>query len=196
VTEIEYARLAGVSALLAATMTVVGMITLMLFFSRGGRWGTYNDAASVVLMLALIPVALVLAVIELEVVTTTALVVGALGIAAMVALAVLQGLLVIGRVTYEQTKTAVLTLGGIVGVWYLLTAISTGSTDLPDGLRVVAAVSGIGFITVGVGFALGSERHPLSIVGGLVLFVASLVFQVWLGALFLGGDLSIPSWNV
>ena len=85
-------------------MTVVGMATLLLFFSRGGRWGRLNDAASVFLMLALIPVALVLAIIELEVVTTIALVVAALGIGAMLALAVLQSLLVARRVTYEQNE--------------------------------------------------------------------------------------------
>ena len=56
-TGFTFAQLAGVSALVAATMTVVGMATLLAFFSRGGRWGTFNDAASVVLMLAMIPVA-------------------------------------------------------------------------------------------------------------------------------------------
>jgi hypothetical protein len=195
VTDLEFARVAGLSAWLAAVMTVLGAITLMLFFSRGGRWGTWNDAASVVLMLAMIPVALVLAIIALEVVTTLALVIAAIGIVPMLVLAVLQALLVVGLVTYEQTKLPVLTLGGVVGVWYLLTALSTASTDLPDGLRLAAAASGAGFIAVGVGFARGGAQHPLSAIGGLDLFVASLVFLVWLGALLLGGGLVIPAWN-
>lgn len=195
-TDVEFARVAGVSAWVAAAMTVVGAATLMLFFSRGGRWGTWNDASSVVLMLAMIPVALVLTVIALEVVTTLALVIGAIGISAMLVLAVLQALLVAGRVTYEQTKVAVLSLGSVVGVWYLLTAIATGSTDLPDGLRLAAAVAGLGFIAVGIGFLRGGEQDRLAQVGGLILFVASLGFLVWLGALLLGGGLSIPSWNV
>lgn len=195
-TDVEFARVAGVSAWVAAAMTVVGAATLMLFFSRGGRWGTWNDASSVVLMLAMIPVALVLTVIALEVVTTLALVIGAIGISAMLVLAVLQALLVAGRVTYEQTKVAVLSLGSVVGVWYLLTAIATGSTDLPDGLRLAAAVAGLGFIAVGIGFLRGGEQDRLAQVGGLILFVASLAFLVWLGALLLGGGLSIPSWNV
>ncbi len=194
-TDVEFARFAGLSAWLAAAMTVVGAITLMLFFSRGGRWGTWNDASSVVLMLAMIPVALVLTIIALEVVTTVALAIGALGIAAMLALAVLQGLLVVGRVTYEQTKVAVLTVAAIVGVWYLLTAVSTASTDLPDGLRLAAAVSGAGYIAVGIGFARGGQSHPLAAIGGLALILASLIFLVWLGALLLGGGLTIPAWN-
>ena len=194
-TDVEVARFAGLSAWLAAAMTVVGAVSLMLFFSRGGRWGTLNDASSVVLVLAMIPVALVLAVIALEVVTTVALVVAAIGIGAMLAFAVLQALLVIGRVRYEQTKTPVLALGAVVGAWYLLTAITTAGTDLPDGLRLAAAVAGAGFIAVGIGFARGGQSHPLAAIGGLALILASLIFLVWLGALLLGGGLTIPAWN-
>lgn len=195
-TDVDVARLAGLSAWLAAAMTAVGAITLMQFFRKGGRWGTWNDASSVALMLAMVPVALVLTIIALEVVTTTALVIGALGILAMLGLAVLQALLVMGRVTYEQTKVPVLALGAVIGVWYLLTAISTGSTDLPDGLRLAAAVSGVGFIAVGIGFARGGQSHPLAAIGGAALLIASIVFFVWFGALLLGGGLAIPAGNV
>lgn len=191
----DFARLAGLSAWLAAAMTVVGAITLLVFFSRGGRWGAWNDASSVVLMLAMIPVALVLTLISLDVVTTLALVIGAIGIGAMLAFAVLQALLVAGRVTYDQSKGAVLATGAVVGVWYLLIAISTGSTAVPDGLRLAAVVAGVGFIAVGIGFARGGQQHPLSQVAGLALLVASLVFQVWIGALLVGGTLTIPAGN-
>lgn len=190
------ASLGGLSAWLAAAMTVVGMATLMAFFSRGGRWGTYNDAASVVLMLALIPVALVLAVIELEVVATTALVIAVVGVGSMLALAFLQALLVIGRVTYEQTRYSVLGIGAVVGVWYLLTSIATDHTVVPDGARAASAAAGLGFIAVGYGFARSGERHPAAVVGGIVLFVASLVFQLWIGWVLITGDLPIPDWNV
>lgn len=189
------ASLAGLSAWLAAAMTVVGMATLVAFFSRGGRWGTYNDVASVVLMLALIPVALVLAVIELEVVATMALVIAVVGVGSMLALAFLQALLVIGRVTYEQTRYPVLGIGAVVGVWYLLTSIATDHTAVPDGVRAASAASGLGFIAVGYGFARSGERHPAAVVGGLVLFVASLVFQLWIGWVLISGDLPIPDWN-
>lgn len=191
----DFARLAGLSAWLAAAMTVVGAITLLVFFSRGGRWGAWNDASSVVLMLAMIPVALVLTLISLDVVTTLALVIGAIGIGAMLVFAVLQALLVAGRVTYDRWKGAVLATGAVVGVWYLLLAISTGSTALPDGLRLAAAVAGVGFIAVGIGFARGGQQHPLSQAAGLALLVASLVFQGWIGALLVGGSLTIPAGN-
>lgn len=194
-TAVSAAQLAGVSAWIAAAATVIGMVTLVLFFSRGGRWGPANDASSVVLMLAMIPVALVLAAIELEVVTTTALVVAIIGIVPMVGVAVLQALLVAGRVTYEGTKVAVLGLGAVVGVWYVLTAIVTAGTDLPDGVRLLAAAAGVGFIGVGYGFVRGGERHPASVVGGALAFIGSLGFQVWLGWLLVSGTLTVPEWN-
>jgi hypothetical protein len=190
------AQLAGLSAWLAAAMTIVGMVTLLLFFSRGGRWGMYNDASSVVLMLALIPVALVLAVIELEVVTTTALVVAAIGIGAMLAVAVLQALLVLRRVTYDQTKSAVLGGTAVLGLWYLLTALVSGSTAVPDGIRTASAASGVGFLVAGYGFAVGGERHPAAAAGWLVAFVGSLVLQAWLGWLLLSQNLVVPVWTV
>lgn len=195
-TGVEFARLAGLSAWLAAVMTVVGAVTLVVFFSRGGRWGLFNDVASIVLMLAMIPVALVLAVIALEVVTTAALAVVGIGIIGMLGVAVLQTLLITGRLTFDQTMLPVQAFGAVVGAWYLLTAITTGGTDLPDGLRLAAAVAGAGFIAVGIGFARGGQSHPLTGIGGSALFLASIVFFAWLGALLVGGGLTIPSWNV
>lgn len=192
-TGLSAAQVAGWSAWIAAASTVVGMVTLVVFFSRGGRWGTANDAASVVLMLAMIPVALVLAVIEAAVVgAAPAAIVAAIGIVAMTLAAVLQALLVVGRVTFQQTELSVLGLGALVGVWYILTALLAAGTDLPDGLRLAAVVAGAGFIAVGYGFARGGERHPASMIGGLGAFAGSLIFQVWLGALLVGGTLVVP----
>lgn len=192
-TPLPLAELAGWAALVAAAATVIGMVTLLLFFRRGGRWGPANDAASVVLMLALVPVALALAELERPIVgDAVATLIAAIGIVPMVVVAVLQALLVVGRVTYEQTKLAVLGFGAVVGVWYLLTALATADSAVPLGLRLAAAAAGLGFIAVGIGFVRGGERHPASAIGGLVLFVASLAVQVWLGILFLGGALPLP----
>jgi hypothetical protein len=195
VTDVDVARFAGLSSWLAAAMTVVGAITLLQFFRRGGRWGLANDVASVILMLAMIPVALVLAVMAMEVVTTVALVVAAIGIVGMLGVAILQTLLIARRMTFDQTMLPVQAFGAVIGVWYLLTAVTTGGTDLPTGLRIAAAVAGVGYIAVGVGFARGGQSHPLAGIGGTALFFASIVFFVWLGALLLGGGLTVPAWN-
>jgi hypothetical protein len=186
---------AGWSALLAAAATVIGAITLILFFTRGEPWGRLNDASSVVLMLALVPVALLVAILESEIVTTTVLPVAAIGIAAMLFVAALQALLVARRVTYEQTKLQVLAGGAVVGVWFILIGLLAGHTALEGPLAWLAIASGVGFIAIGYGFAVGNERHPLSALGGVVLLGASTTFLLLLGTRLVTGDIVAPAWN-
>ena len=186
---------AGWSALVAAAATVVGALTLMLFFTRGQPWGTLNDAASVILMLAMVPVALVVAVVqsrEQPFPSSYALAVGIFGIIPMLVAAWYQALLVAGRVTYEQTKGRVLAAGAFVGLWYVLVGV-IGFRSLGTVLAGSAIVAGIGFIGVGYGFAIANERHPLSAIGGIATLVGSLVFLAVLGTRLVTGDLTSPS---
>ena len=187
---------AGWSALVAAVATVTGAVTIVLFFARGGFWGPLNDASSVVLMLATIPVAFLVAAIESEVATTMVLAPTAVGVLAMLAVAVLQGLLVARRVTFEQTKRPVLLLGAVVGLWYLSVAAFAGHTALDGLLGWLALVSGLGFIAIGYGFLAGGERHPLAAGGGVVLLIASTAFLGILGVRLASGDLVVPEWNL
>jgi hypothetical protein len=186
---------AGLAALVAAGATVLGAVALVLFFSRGQPWGTVNDVSSVVLMVALVPVALLVATLESETVTTVALVVAGLGILAMVSVAVLQALLVARRVTFEQSKGPVLFGGAIVGVWYIASGFLASRTGLEGVLAWLAIAAGLGLVAVALGFALGSERHPLSAAGGALAFLGSTAFLVLLGARLVTGDLVAPSWN-
>lgn len=189
---------AGGSALVAAGATVFGAVALVLFFTRGHPWGTINDAASVVLMLATIPVALVVAVIESReqpFPSAYALAVAAIGIVAMLVAAWYQALLVIGRVTYGQTKGRVLGAGAFVGLWYVL-AGAVGFRALGEVLAGSAILAGVGFIATGYGFAVGNERHPLSALGGVALLVGSTAFLTFLGVRLVTGDLVVPTWNV
>lgn len=192
---IEWEVLAGLSALIAAAATVLGMIALLLFFSRGQPWGTINDVFSVVLMLAMIPVALGLFALGSEPpLGMLAWAVALLGIAGMLVAAGLQAALVVGRLTFEQVNRNVLAAGALVGLWYML-AGALAFRVIGTPLGALAVISGIGFIAVGYGFAVGGERHPLSIVGGLALFVASTAFLTWIGLRLLSGDLVVPNWN-
>jgi len=187
--------LAGWSALLALAATIVGAATLVLFFARGGVWGRLNDAASVVLLLAMVPVALVVGMIESERLSTTAVAVAAIGIGAMVVVALLQALLVAGRVTYEGTKAAVLGGGAVIGVWYILAGWLATGTILDGPLRWLGITAGIGYIAIGYGFLVGNERHPLSAIGGVVLLIASVTFLGILGVGLVTGRTAIPAWN-
>ncbi len=190
-------EIAGWSSLVAAVATVVGAVLLALFFARGEPWGTLNDIASVVLMVATIPVAIAIAGIENRIPFPGALafVAAAVGVAGMLAAAAFQTALVLRLRTYQQLLSRTLGAGAVVGVWYLLVAALSIGNALPGWAAVLAALSGVGFIAIGYGFAVANERHPLSVGGGLLLFVASTAFLTWFGLAALGGGLALATGN-
>jgi hypothetical protein len=188
-------QVAGWSALIAALATVVGALFLGLFFSRGQPWGTLNDVASVVLMLATIPVALVVAAIEADESATLALVAAAIGIVGMLVAAVSQVLLVARVRTFERLLPWTLGAGAVVGVWYVMAGILALPGGLPPPMGWVMIASGIGFIAVGYGFARGGQRDPIAALGFATLGMGSTVFLAYLGLFLLSGKLEVPTWN-
>jgi hypothetical protein len=183
-------ELVGWSALVAAVATVVGAVFLGLFFAKGGAWGLLNDLASIVLMLAMIPVAVALGRLGEDAFGAMAWLVTAIGIVGMVGAAAAQGLLVARVRTYRQLLPWTLGFGAVVGVWYLLVGLLglglVATRSFPVAIMALAIASGLGFIAIGYGFWRGNERHPLSIVGGLVLLVSSTAFLGWVAFLSLG----------
>jgi len=180
----------GFSALVAAVATVVGAVTLGLFFWKGGAWGLLNDIASIVLMLATVPVAVALGLLGEDAFGALAWLATAIGVAGMVGATLAQGLLVARVRTYEQLLPWTLGFGAVVGVWYLFVGVLglslVATRGFPVLLMASAIASGLGFIAVGYGFWRGNERHPLSIIGGLVLLVSSTTFLGWISVLSLG----------
>ncbi|MBI3746910.1 MAG: hypothetical protein HY264_10410 [Chloroflexi bacterium] len=192
-----FAELAGWSALVAAVATVVGAALLMLFFARGEPWGTLNDVASVILMVATIPVAIVIGAIELERFNMIALVVAAIGVMGMLLAAGFQGALVARVRTYEQLLSRTLGAGAVVGVWYVLAGLlALEGRLLPPPLPPLAIASGVGFIAIGYGFAAGGQNHSASKAGGVVLLLGSTSFLGLIGFRLLIGDLVVPVWNL
>ena len=189
------AAVGGWSALVAAAATIIGAVTLVAFFRVGGEWGRLNDISSVVLMLALIPVAIVLAAIEAETLAMIAPVVGAVGLVGMVLAAAFQAALVAGRGTFEGLKNRTLGAGALVGLWYVLAGFIALTTDIPPALAAAAVVAGVGLISVSYGFVIGNERHPASAIGGAAAFVGSLAFLAGFGVQLLTEQLRIPDWN-
>ncbi len=183
------AFLGGPSALVAAVATVLGAIFLVLFFVRGQPWGTLNDLASIVLMLATLPVVVAVTFMEGHA-APLHLVAAAIGVVGMLGAATTQTLLVARSRTYKQLLPWTLGFGGVVGIWYLL----VGMIGLPFGrdgtnLSALAIGSGIGYVLIGYGFWRGNERHPLSIGGGILLLVASTWFLTWIGLLIVTGQI-------
>jgi hypothetical protein len=181
--------LVGASALVAVVATIVGAVTLVLFFARGGFWGLLNDIASIVLMVAMIPVAVALGRLGEGTFGAVAWLVTAIGIAGMVGATIAQSLLVARVRTYTQLLPWTLGASAVVGLWYVLVGVLgiefVVSSNYPVLLIALALASGLGYIAIGYGFLRGNERHPLSVAGGLVLFVASTAFLSWIAFLTL-----------
>jgi hypothetical protein len=148
--------LVGWSALIAAVATVVGAIFLGLFFSKGQPWGTLNDIASIVLMLATIPVAVAIGLLGEGAFGGLAWLVTAIGIIGMEGAAIAQLFLVARIRTYEQLLPWTLGSGAVVGAWYVLVGLLgldfVTTRNYPVTLIALAIASGIGFIAIGYGF--------------------------------------------
>lgn len=183
------AALAGPSALIAAVATVLGAVFLVLFFAKGGAWGLLNDIASIVLMLATVPVVAFFTTWTAPYLAPrVALAVAAVGLVGMLGAALAQGLLVARVRTYQQLLPWTLGFGAVVGVWYVLIGVTGWLAGMPELLAALAILSGVSFIALGYGFWRGNERHPLSIVGGIVLLIASTIFLSWLGIALIAAE--------
>lgn len=176
------AALAGPAALVAAVATVVGAVFLGLFFAKGGIWGPLNDVASIVMMIATIPVvAFFSAWTEPYLTPLIAIVIALIGVVGMVGTVTTQGLLLARVRGYAELLPWTLGAGAIVGFWYVLIGITGAIAGMPALLSTLAVVAGVGYGALGYGYLRGNERHPISVLGGVVLLVASTVFLSWLG---------------
>jgi hypothetical protein len=180
-----------------AVAIIISFVSLSVFFAVGGLWGPINDISSVFFALSLIPPALAWHHLHRSLFPRLSLVKLAIGIPAMLALAILQTALVVGKVEYEQSLRPVLTASAVIGLWLVVNGVlaSRGShreRTVPRGLAWVSLISGIGLILTDVGFWIGGEEHPLAAVGGLVAFAGIFIWAIWFGKLLLSERVTPP----
>ena len=175
---------AGTSAYLAAGFAIVSFAALFIFFAGVSVFGPINDFLSIFQMLFLIPVALALHRMLRQTAPEISFLVTAGAILALSSIAILQSLLVIQAVSFEQTLRPILILGVVLGLWWLITGMLAiiGST-LPSGLAWTGMVAGASYIVIAIGFWLSGPQHPLAAIGFLVGAIASPVWAIWLGRL-------------
>jgi hypothetical protein len=192
-TTTQFLCAAGWAAYLSAAATVVTFVTGILFFSVGQPWGTINDAASVFQVLFMLPVVVALHELFGPNAPALSLLAAVIGTVGMLISAVLQALLVFGKVRFEQTIRTTLTAGGGIGIWLLLAGyLSLASGALPGGLAWLGLAAGGGYVLLVVGFWLGGQRHPLFMAGSLVALVGYSAWAIWLGRVLLSGALTAP----
>ncbi len=184
-------RVVGWSAYANGILMLANMITLMLMFTVNPFWGPVNDAISVAWLLSFLPLAVLLAQVNQSVmgrgIAVSTAVVGAV---AMLLFAVLQSLLVVGQVRFEQTLAAVMTLGGVLGLWLLLNGLLAlmGKT-LPGGLVWLTIGFGLSYVVAAIGFWLGGYEQPILWIGAGLGYLIGPVWAFWLGRLLLHGRL-------
>ena len=185
--------LVGWAAILSAVATIATAVSGILFFALGERFGAINDAFSVAQMALTIPVAAALYPMARSSSSGLALSAAALGILGAGVAAVLQALLVVRVVGFEQTIREVLAAGGAVGVWLILTnLLALGAEALPGGLVAFGLFAGAGSIISVAGFYLGGQQHPLFYGGALLGVTGYAVWAAWLGRLMLAGNIVAP----
>ncbi len=179
---------AGWSAYLNVVFHILSSASLMIFFAVGGIFGPINDALSVFFALSLLPIAGALYLSLRLAQPALALTAALLGAAAMLTMATLQALLVVGRVRFEQTLPAVLTATGMIGLWMLVYGVlALRAGALPAGLAWTLILTGVGYGLVAIGFWAGGQEHPLAAIGFLVGLIGGVIWPIWIGRLFLSG---------
>ncbi|MBI5824136.1 MAG: hypothetical protein HZB18_08930 [Chloroflexi bacterium] len=176
-------RLAGWSGYLSATATIIGAVTLVIFFSIGDPFGKINDVCSVVIGLTAIVILFALYQLHRSAAPTISLIIFLVGALAMLAAAVVQTLLVINGTNFGMIVTISFGVFGasLIGFGFLTLV----NQILPRRLSWWGIAAGIGYVLVITGFILGGENHPLTYLGGLVAVVAYSVWAIWLGRVFL-----------
>lgn len=179
-------RFAGMSAYFNALVFILSLVALMVFFSIGGIWGRVNDSLSIFWMLSYLPLAFALFLINRTVNYPASLVSTLVGSAAALAFIVMQVLLVLGRVQFEQTFSAVLTATAVFGLFVLVHGfLGRAGHTLPSVLTWVMIIYGIVSVVGAIGFQIGGEQHPLAMIGLLLTAVTGLVWVIWFGRLLL-----------
>jgi hypothetical protein len=188
-------RLIGWSAYGNALLMLANMVTLGLMFTVSPLWGPVNDAVSVLWMLSFLPLAVLLARVNQQVMgRAVAGGIALLGAVAMLLFALLQGLLFLRIVGFEQTFATIVTLGGIVGLWLLLNGVlALKGKTLPSGLAWLTVVFGLSYILGTVGFWLGGYEQPLLWLGAALGYLLGPVWAFWLGRLVMKRHTSISS---
>lgn len=178
-------NLAGWCGYIAAGATILGFITIIIFFMVGDPFGIMNDISSVVIALAGIPILLAMHQLHRSARPALSLIAFVIGIVAVLVVAATQTMLVLKIIKYEQSA-APATIGfGVFGASLILFGyLSYIANTFSRRMSVWGIFAGLGYILVTAGFLLGLQEHPLSYIGGVMTVIAFPTWAVMLGKQF------------
>lgn len=200
---------AGWAAYLSGLFAILSAVFLILFFGLEAPnlarsvvqefhiWGPLSDICPIIQMVTLLVVAWVLYRMEWTGAPGLSLIVYVIGIAGMLGVSLLQLLLIMDVISFEQEVGPVVMATGVVGIWLILVnQLGRRQASLPSRLAWLGTVVGAAFMFEPVIFsALGGAvgwrnitSNYLLLAGSALVFLISYigfpVWAIWLGRVF------------
>lgn len=206
----------GYAAILSGIAAIFALVTLIMFFSlesasagegstRPRIWGPLSDIFPIIQMALLLVVARALHAIQQPAAQRLSLFGTVIGVAGMLGVVVLQTLLRLQLISFEQEVGLVVFATGLVGVWLLIANyLCRRGRTLPSRLAMLGMAVGVAFmlepvilfIAGGAGWRAAVSNVLLLAVGVIVFLLAYMGFPVWafgLGRVFLAKSASMGS---
>ena len=146
------------AALAAAGLTVGGAVALGVFFAVGEPWGTINDASSILLSWATLPIAF-----ELARRSGRSLPLAAGAACDVVGVAVVTAFtsaLIARRMTFEESLLPILTGHALIGCWLILVGLAAWSDAESRRPAAFALAGGAGLVATAASIATGGMGSP------------------------------------
>lgn len=166
---------------MSAIATIIGAVTLVIFFSVGDPFGKINDVSSVVIAVTGIPVLLTLHKLHSDVSKGLSLIALVVGVVALLIAGVVQVVFVLGLIQLEQTSAAPYAFSVFGIAIAIFGYLGWVGKSFPRGLTVWGMAAGIGYALVGIGFILGGPNHLLTYIGGAASVIGYPTWAIWLG---------------
>ena len=127
-------ELIGWTALVGGVIGVIGFISLALLFVVGEPFGTINDILSIPVAFLMLPLVLALYRLNAADHPTLSLIALVAGVAGFFAVAIGSALLVLNRISFEQSLLPGIGGFGLIGLWVLINcALALRGQTLPKG---------------------------------------------------------------
>lgn len=200
----------GWTAIIGGVVGIISFISLLLLFVVGEPFGTLNDILSIPIAFLLVPFIFALYRLNAPNHSSLSLLALLVGIAGFFITAIGSGLLVLNRITFDQSLLAGIGGFGLIGLWVLINSV-LGLTDgtLARGLAWLGVLIGItptlaliavfrtdsiASMLTGLAGEAGSQISPLGyallLLGGLS-YAALPVWFLLVGRLFVSGRFGI-----
>jgi hypothetical protein len=140
------ARLAGWCAYVSGVFAILGLIFLVIFFAGGpGYFGPLNDTAVVIHYILLLPIVYTLYPLLKPYGQRLNLIATIIGVAGMLSVIILQTLLIVGVLPFEQQIGMVVVAFFLGLVWFIAAGILGRSTGIVPKGMVLAVLAGLVF---------------------------------------------------